>query len=229
MGEHSLFLIRSDHPAWQSLRVALSEWPEVRLLGEARTVERARLEIPRLIPDLIISAGVVNGKPVPPLLGVLRGACPGTRVLLLLDVTELELLAGLRAARIEAGVLWRDITPTRFRHLLTVVLEDGFVVGSLALAEPYYAAAVQSIAPMPARSDPPRLSAADHRVLVRLCAGESHRQIASGERISRRTVDRAVGRLCSTLSAASPAQLGAHAAQLGLLPPTAEMAQARHE
>ncbi len=166
-----------------------------------RALARAQQLIPALSLDLIVSAGLVGGKPIPPLLSELRRCCPGSRVLLLLDPTELVVLPGLPALRIEGGVLWRDVTPAKFRHVLTL-LEDGFVVGSYQLAQSFYDAAP---------------SQRERRVLALLCAGQTHDQIAAGEHVSLRTVDRLVRALSITLGAASPVQLGVRAAQLGLL------------
>jgi hypothetical protein len=167
MGEHTVFLICSEHPAWQGLRCTLAQWPEVRLVGEAHTLERAHAASPRLSPDLIVSAGVVHHKPVTPLLYHLRRSCPGTRMVVLLDEWELGMLADLPVLRLVGGLLWRDVTPARFRRLLVTVLEDGFVVGSPALAERYYAGAEQEEPAGVARAGAERLRAARAGACVR--------------------------------------------------------------
>ncbi len=214
MGEHTLFLIRSAHPAWQTLRTALATWPEVQLAGEARTVERARLAIPPLAPDLIVTAELVNGKPVQSLLAHVRRCCPASRVLVLIDTPGATALAEMAALRIEGALLWRDVNPIRFRHAVTTLLDDGFVLGSYQLAQGFYDGA-QTPAPPPRVA--PALSPRERHVLARLWAGETHQSIAGHEAMSVRTVDRLVANLYTRLNVASPLQLGNRAAQLGLI------------
>lgn len=89
------------------------------------------------------------------------------------------------------------------------------VVGTPTVAQAFIATQCRPAQPRPGAL---QLTARERAVVRRLAAGLSHKEIATVEGMSPRTVDRIVADLYEKLDAPTAFALGVKAAQLGLVP-----------
>lgn len=212
--QQTVFLISSDHLGWVGLRATLRAQADLRLVGEAATVERAVQEVTMLQPAILIADALVAGMLVVPLLTQLRPWCPQSKILVLGDDLDHEALVTLANLEVAAYLAWAGLRPQVVLQVLHLIVEAGLRVSSPA-------AVAELLAPPERRRYPHSgavvLTADERAVLKHLAAGRTREQVAAAEGTSVRTVQRTIAALEDTFDAPSTFVLGMKAALQGFV------------
>lgn len=198
----SVVIVRSEHPAFGSLRSILSNDPDLTIVAELHDYGHAAQAIATLLPDVAVAPATLRGKPIWPILHQLRQRCPGTAVVVIAgavtDLTEMP-STGLQA---EACILWADATPAKLQHVLSSVLTHRFVLGSHEIAEAF----LDGKCFVSHRSIPP-LAPREQQVLEAVIKGQSDQEIALRLNIKPSTVSVHLRHIREKVGASSRSQL----------------------
>lgn len=213
METRRVLLMPSEELGWATVRRALGDVPQAAVVGEATTLDGAAAAIPRLRPDLILTATTLGGVFVAPLLRALRGEGElAGRVVLFADHLARGEWDDLADLDLDGLLLWPTLTfPTLVACLVILA------AGAIRVRSP-------GASPVPGAGDMPgdapggaALTARERAVLAGMAAGLTQGQIALSACVSERSVRRTIADLQVRLDAASPFVLGARAAALGLV------------
>lgn len=213
----TVLLVKSRDVGWAAVDVALGAMPGVRVIGEATSAGRGVDLATTLRPDAILSATIVDGIEMRPLLADLRrGPCPSPIVVLFGQRLE---AAGVREDDdmvVAAHLLWGEISADTLGNVLSAVLSGEVIVAS----RPVYEAFVRGrpyLRTAPDEASTPTLTPREQAVLRGLVDGGTREQIAATAGVSRRTVARTIGKLQADLAATSTYALMAKAGALDLV------------
>jgi DNA-binding NarL/FixJ family response regulator len=217
MMQRRILLLPSTDIGWTDLRLALASRADVCVVGEARDTRQlsclAAEEAQE--PDVVISAAMVEGRSVLPVLSTIRrDFWPSSRYVILAARLNSDELLAFSELGLAAYLLWSDLSSETLRSCLAVLLSDDIVLGSRA--------AVWRLMEALRNFPPPcrqmvQLSDREHVVLGLLAQGATQEQIACSARLSPRTVNRIVESIERKIDAPSQFVLGKKAAQLGLV------------
>jgi DNA-binding NarL/FixJ family response regulator len=208
-------LIPSEDLRWRTVRAALDERPEAAVVGEVTTIADAAAAIPRLRPDLILSATALAGASIVPLLRSLRGCgVLAGRIALLMDDFDPSVHADFTELDLAGILRWSDLTATTLIPCLLLLLASAVQVCSRQHARP--AQPVRDVErAMPLRL--PRLTARERMIITGMAAGLTQERIAYRACITDRTVKRTLAALMDRFEAPSPFALAVRLTALGLM------------
>jgi len=125
----TLLLVGVDHSYTAALRLALTAWSPVRLVGDVPPGEESVAHAARLRPDALLLAVNLPGQRLAPLVRALRVASPGSKMLV--SAARVALDAAMVRALFEWGVRGcltiEDAPPTAVPPYLMTVLAGGRV------------------------------------------------------------------------------------------------------
>lgn len=202
----TVFLIRSQSPNWDGLRNALVSLPDVALVGETCSADRARELIPALRPALIASAIDVEGVSAVPLLKELRAQLPTALIVVFAGRYTVEELVDLVAVRASGYLLWDDLDSPGFAAAHDAVRSGAFTVVSQAVASAFADAV---LARHETRAAVGSLTGRQRAVMRMIAAGQTNQEIATHLGIQSTTVATHVERLKARFGAASRSELAA--------------------
>jgi len=212
---HTVLLLSSDAIGWGELRRILADLPDVCVVGDTANPATARRLAAAHAPDAIIAAATLAGRPVLPLLADLRqSCCPATKAILVAADYAPGQLRSPEDTGVVGYLLWADLSPATLRHCLAAAIAGDVILGSGAVVRRFVANLRR---PAGTGGPTPSLTEAERAVLHALNAGQTRKQIAQGEGVSLRTVERHIAALQDKLGAPTDFVLARRAAQLGLL------------
>ncbi len=134
----SVFLLPSDDLGWNVVRTVLHEKLTVRVVGEAINVREARMAIASTRPDVVLSAGVIEGVPARHLLRELRDtSCPTARFAVFAATLDPEDVLPFAAIGVAGHLLWGDLSCATLPACLVAVVESEVIVGSPAVVQAF--------------------------------------------------------------------------------------------
>lgn len=217
MEPRTVLLVKSREVGWAAVDAALRPMAGVRVIGEATSAARAIDLAATLRPDAILSATVVDGTVMRPLLAALRPApCPPPIVVLFGQRPDADDVRHGHDLVVSAHLLWSDLSADTLGHVLAAVLSGEVIVAS----RPVYEAFVRTrpyLEPPPGQEAGPTLTSRERAVLRGPADGLTRKAIAADSGLSPRTVARIVDDLEAKLGATSACALVAKSVALGLL------------
>ena len=198
-------LIADDHGVVrQGLRTYLELQEDIEVVGEAADGAAAVAATAELAPDVVLLDLVMPGSGGLEVLGALRAAAPGARVLVLTSFGDDErVFAALRAGA--AGFLLKDVEPAELvRGIRTA--DAGQAALSPAVATRVVAAVAQSDELTPRERD----------VLRLIARGQSNKRIALELGMAEKTVKTHVSHVLAKLGVADRTQAALYAVRTGL-------------
>jgi DNA-binding NarL/FixJ family response regulator len=211
--QSSLLIIAPDDLRWAAVRLLLGNMPDVEVMGDAARMEDALPHAAVPAPDAVLSAAALEGQQTLPVLQQLRDRWPGLKIIVLLDHRD-EQVNGYAALPDASCLCWTDLTTPSLRYCLLATLYGSLRIFTRSVPD---AGAPASQEASSAATEPGDLPPRARAVLAGLAAGRTEQQIAHNERVSLRTVQRAVADLQTLLSAPSLFLLGVQVERLGLL------------
>lgn len=213
METRSVVLVKSGDLGWSAIEAALRSVPGMAVVGEAREAGRALGLVEARRPDAVVSAAIVGGAAMRPLLlGLRRGACPGLTVVLLGEAPPGDEAEANGGAIVNAHLLWTGLSEATLGPLLACALSGEVILAAPPLVEAFVrgrsAGGRRQAVAVPDR---------ERAVLRRLAAGGTRREIAAATGLSLRTVGRVMDRLGDKLGTTGACALVGKAAALGLL------------
>jgi DNA-binding NarL/FixJ family response regulator len=208
----SIFLIRSERAGWRGLRDILEEGPIYHLAGEARNAETAVQRVCEMRPEAILLPDDLKDAPAVDLAVCLREACPGSKLVVVGEEPDHDLLVGLGQARVDAYLSWTHTTELGVFCCLMAVLQAGLKVGTERAAQELVAA------PERRRRDyieGLHLTGLEVAVLEGLATGLTYEEIAGQASTSIATVGRVAEALKGKLGVETRHALAALAIALG--------------
>jgi two-component system, NarL family, response regulator LiaR len=201
-------LVVDDHELVRAgLRTFLGLQPDMEVVGEAGSAERALALVPALEPDVVLLDLVLPGMSGVEAVRRLRDAHPAVKVLVLTSFAgEDAVLPAIRAGA--AGYLLKDVGPAELAGALRVVHAGG------APLHPAVAATVMHSVAEPARES---LTPREHEVLRLVARGLSNRLIARELALSEKTVKAHVSAVLGKLAVADRTQAALYAVRHGLV------------
>jgi DNA-binding NarL/FixJ family response regulator len=201
-------LLVDDHEMVRAgLRTFLELQPDMAVVGEAGTAERALALVPALAPHIVVMDLMLPGMSGLDAVRRLAADHPAVKVVVLTSYAGQEwVLPAVRAG--VAGYLLKDVGPVELAEALRVVHAGG------AQLHPSVAATVmQSVAS--AERDP--LTRRENEVLRLIARGLSNRLIARELALSEKTVKTHVSAVLAKLGVADRTQAALHAVRSGLV------------
>jgi DNA-binding NarL/FixJ family response regulator len=127
----TLVLVRSAHPQWGALHVALAAQPAVRIVGDIGPTQPLGTLAGRHPAVMLVTADLVTRPPVP-LVRALRALSPDSKIILLGATATLDgaALITLHDQGIRGYFVWEELRPETVRRALLLVVEDEALVGS---------------------------------------------------------------------------------------------------
>ncbi len=222
--QHTVLLLSAEAVGWDELRRILADLPDVRVVGDTADPAAARHLATAHAPDAIIAATILGGRPTLPLLADLhRSCCPTTKAILVAADYAPGQIRSPEDTGVVGYLLWADLSSATLRHCLAAAIAGDVILGSGRVVRTFVANLRRPIG----AGDAPALTGSEWAVLRALDVGRTRKQIAQGEGVSLRTVERHVAALQDKLGAPTDFVLARRAAQLGLLDhcPTARSRQ----
>lgn len=214
MRQRTVLLVRSDDIGWTELRVALDAIIDVRVVGDADSLERVYGAFDA-DPDIVLTAAHPPDHRHAWLPLEVRARFPSSRIVVLAAHFTPDDIAASADGDYFGYLLWSDLSPSKLDCWLATVLYSDLVVASRAIVSTFVEMHRQAPRPVPHGLP---LSPCEHDVLRRLAEGMTREQIAAAVHLSRRQVDRIVARLQDKFDATSPFPLVVKATQLRLVP-----------
>jgi DNA-binding NarL/FixJ family response regulator len=217
MEPKTVLLVKSREVGWAAVDAALASMPGVRVVGETLSAGRAVDLVATLRPDVILSAAMVDGTKMRPLLADLGcGSGPSPIVVLFGQQADPEGGENGNDLVVTAHLLWGELSTDTLNHVLAAVLSGEVIVASRPVVKAFVEARPHRGA-LPSREPPPTLTARERAVLRGLADGLTLEAVAASMGMSRRTVARVVAGVHEKLGTTSYYELGAKTAALGVL------------
>jgi two-component system, NarL family, response regulator DevR len=210
--QSNLLLIAPDDLRWAAIRLMLDNMPNIEVLADAARMEDAWPRAPLPSPDAVISAPDLGDQQTLPLLQKLRDQWPDLTIIVLFDHQDdrFDRYANLPNA---SCLCWNDLTTPSLEYGLLAALSGKLRIFTRSVPEKL----VRGDADNNTRQDVEALPPRTRRILDGLARGLTEQQIALNERVSLRTVQRAVADLQEFLGAPSLFVLGQQVERVRLL------------
>lgn len=138
MPKRSVFLIPSDDLGWGMLRFMLQENLGVPIVGEATSAQEAIAAIAALYPDVVLSAGIVEGMPTRELLREFRRtSCPRTRLVVFAAALDPADALPFAEIGLAGHLLWSDLSCATFPSCLATVVTSEMIVASPTVVQAF--------------------------------------------------------------------------------------------
>jgi DNA-binding NarL/FixJ family response regulator len=187
-------LLVDDHALVRAAVATTLNRASIDVVGEAASAEAGLEEASRLEPDLVLLDIDLPGRPGASIVGELRAALPGTKVVMLtVSTRRADLVEAIAAGA--SGYLTKDMSPDA---LVRAVI--GVAAGDMAMSRPATEALAREAAP-PA-TDPGRigdLTPREREILDLLVEGLTDRTIGERLGVSPRTVETHVSKILDRL------------------------------
>lgn len=127
----TLAFVRSAHPQWDALHVALAAQPDVRIVGDLGPTQPLRSLAGHHPTVMLVTADLADRPPVP-LVRALRALSPDSKIILLGATAMLDgaALITLHDQGIRGYLVWEELRPETVWRALILVVEDEALVGS---------------------------------------------------------------------------------------------------
>jgi len=127
----TVLLIRSDHPIWATLVLALRSRTDIRIVGDVTDVDHV-MPATACQPDAILAAADVAGVPVDILAQTLRDASPKSRIIVIGTEEALDgtILLKLDKLGVAAYLVYEGLRPQVVLRCIATVLVDDLLVAS---------------------------------------------------------------------------------------------------
>jgi DNA-binding NarL/FixJ family response regulator len=200
-----IFQIGPDRVGWIGLRTTLGGLGYVRIVGDVASGGEAVQQARTCHPDAFLVAADLPDEPVDALVPRLHACSPASKIVVVGDEPDHDVLAALVQAGMHGYLVWRELTPVQVHRCLAGVLEADLWIGSRAAVE--------------ALSQPPEGEARgeneeglftqrERAVLKGLEEDLPRNEIARRAGMSERTVDRTIQNLESKLEVTNRYALG---------------------
>ncbi len=212
MRQQTVSLILSDDLGWDALRKMLQERQDVRIIGEAASMQEASATVAASQPDIVISAASINGKPVRHLLAELRQTCcPTTRFIVFATQIDPKDILPFAEIGVAGFLLWDNLSHTTLASCLETVLEGGVFVRSPEVVQAFIEVQQNTMQPSRDLSAAKRrdaielneLTPREQQVLDGIARGWKNADIATDLCLQEQTVRRHVSTIYSKLGVGS--------------------------
>ncbi|MGH2600921.1 MAG: LuxR C-terminal-related transcriptional regulator, partial [Dehalococcoidia bacterium] len=214
MPERTVLLIPSDDFSWSGLRRTLGRMSSARIVGEVTTPSQALEAAGRYVPDIVLLSDAPGGIPATEFLPTLRNCCPMSRLIIFAhEVPDAASLSVMADVAVTACLLWRDLSPAAFEHILALALDARLRFSSEAVAETFVGT-LRDQRQLAAGALP--LTPRRREVLNLIAQGLTNQEIAQRLGISPNTVGSHVQRIKDHLGVTTRAELIGIALRHGL-------------
>ena len=207
-------LIVDDHAVVrEGLRAFLELQDDLEVVGEAADGDQAVTEAQRLEPDVILMDLVMPRLDGVGAMRALRGVTPDSRVIVLTSFLDDDrVLPAIQAGA--AGYLLKNAEPAEIARAIRAAHAGEAIIDPTAAAQLVHAIADR---PLPALTEPDRLTRREREVLELIAHGHSNKRIAFALEISEKTVKTHVGHLLAKLGVSDRTQAALLAVREGLV------------
>jgi two-component system, NarL family, response regulator LiaR len=207
-------LIVDDHAVVrEGLRAFLELQDDLEVVGEAADGDQAVKEAQRLEPDVILMDLVMPRLDGVGAMRALRGLTPDSRVIVLTSFLDDDrVLPAIQAGA--AGYLLKNAEPAEIARAIRAAHAGEAIIDPTAAAQLVHAIAAR---PLPALTEPDRLTRREREVLELIAHGHSNKRIAFALEISEKTVKTHVGHLLAKLGVTDRTQAALLAVREGLV------------
>jgi len=139
----TIYQLRSHHPGWDSLRAILDEGSIYQLVGDESRVEDGIAAIGKLHPEAILFGADLPDVSAVELTTELRAVSPASKLVVVGEEPEDELLVQLGEMGVDAVLPWRRVTPLGVFCCLMPVLQNGWRVGTTGAVPGLWSGPVQ--------------------------------------------------------------------------------------